>query len=372
MRSPEARLQDLLRQLVVKDFPAVSIAVGKGDQTVWQHAAGYSQKGIKNTPETLFGVGSVTKVFVAVAILQLVEEGRIALDQPLARWLEKPVLFGIANGENVTVRQLLSHYAGVPSWEDRPLWIREARGQQADPTKRWLPSDTLACIRGEKPLCRPGEAFYYSNSNFTLLGLLIERVTQNKLNDELENRIFRPLSLARTGLEGFPAFVRPNTADRFHRLDASFIRNAGISDYFKPAPGKLLNVSATNLCVEWAAGGLLSTAQELMTFMLALKNGRLLNPQSLREMQRWLPADEAQIGLSLFRIKTPYGTALGHGGNVLGFSACVWWYEDVDSAVAILTNVGSMHAAPAANCASALFKNSEIGRLAQEISAQGG
>ncbi|MDW8844379.1 serine hydrolase domain-containing protein [Erwinia sp. MMLR14_017] len=371
MASPEIQLKELLQQLTLKDFPAISVAVGKGHHRVWQASAGYCdlQHPIKITPDTGFGIGSITKVFVAVIILQLTEEGLLSLDLPLSRWLEKSFLSGIANAETATVRQLLSHYAGIPSWENQPAWICAARGKGMEPEKRWSPAETIEYIRGKEPLCRPGEQFNYSNTNFTLLGLLIERVTQNTFETELYRRIIGPLALENTCLTG-AAFSAPlKIANQYHHADNSFIKNAGLSPWFKPANNNLVDVSASNLSVEWAVGGIISTAQDLISFILALKNGRLLNAQSRQEMQHWMPADSASMGLSLFRAETNYGRATGHGGNVLGFSACAWWYEKTDCAVVILTNLGSMHADPEANCASKLFRESEIGRLAQEICA---
>lgn len=117
--------------------------------------------------------------------------------------------------------------------------------------------------------------------------------------------------------------------------------------------------------MEWAAGGIVSTSEDILKFILALKNGKLINRKSMQEMQRWAPADDMQMGLSLFRTNTNYAVTIGHGGNVLGYSACVWWYENINCAVAILTNVGSMHASPEANSASKIFKNSNVGKLAR-------
>jgi len=371
MYPAEAALKALLDQRAEKTFPALAMAIGKGDKLIWQAAAGYAdaKNHLRATPETLFGIGSITKVFVAVIILQLVEEGSLTLDAFLADWLAEESLAGVANAETVTVRQLLAHYSGIPSWENQQAWIYAARGREVKPDKIWLPEENLDFIRGKSLLCQPGEAFHYSNSNFTLLGLLIEKVTSHAFEEALRQRIIGPLRLKNTFLETSFSSGRKNLAKRFHRLDAHFIKNAGISAYFKAEPGDLLDVSAVNLSVEWAAGGIVSTAQDVMTFILALKNGKLLNPESMAAMQRWLPADSGEMGLSLFRINTDGGPATGHGGNVLGASACVWWYEKANCAVALLTNVGSMHAAPEADCASALFKNSAAGSLARQIAA---
>lgn len=369
MASPEKELQDLLIQQTQGSFPALSVAIGKGKEMLWHASAGYAdiKNSIKNTPETAFGIGSITKVFIAVIALQLNEEGLLPLDKPVSHWLDEKITARIPSADTATVRQLLSHYSAIPSWETQPSWIYDARGKNVDPEKVWLPHENLDYIRGEKALGLPGKQFSYSNTNFTLLGMLIECITQNSLEEALRRRIFEPLFLEHTFLEtGLPASHR-KVAARYHCLDSNFIENAALSPFVYPEPNGFLNVSATNLSVEWAAGGIISTAQDLLTFMLALKNGQLLTPSGMAAMQSWLPADKEMMGLSLFKIETEYGPALGHGGNVLGFSACVWWYAKTDCALAILTNLGSMHAAPQANCASQFFRQSTVGLLAQEI-----
>ncbi len=118
----------------------------------------------------------------------------------------------------------------------------------------------------------------------------------------LSRRIFQLLSLKNTFLEGYSLAGNRKIARCYHRLDPDFLRNAGISPHMKPVSDGLLDVSASNLSVEWASGGILSTAQDIMTFMLALKNGRLLSVQSMRGMQRWLLAGNDKMGLSLFRL----------------------------------------------------------------------
>jgi D-alanyl-D-alanine carboxypeptidase len=372
MNFTERKLQNLIAQMTPQMFPGLTIAIGKDDKILWQGTAGYAdaKNNIRIDEDTAFGIGSITKVFVAVLILQLTEEGYLTLDLPISNFLDKSTLARIANAESVTIRHLLSHYSGIPSWENQPSWVVEARGKSVQPVKIWMPHENLDYIRGKKALCLPGDEFHYSNSNFTLLGLIIEKTTSCKLEEELQRRIFHPLLLKNTALETKPELTNRNISEKFHRLDADFKRNAGISHYFKFEKNNILDVSATNLSVEWAAGGIVSTSKDIIKFILALKNGKLLNPQSMQEMQRWAPADNIQMGLSLFRTDTNYGVTIGHGGNVLGYSACAWWYENIDCAVAILTNVGSMHACPEANSASKIFKKSKIGKLAQELCIQ--
>lgn len=131
MSASADQLSKLLDEKPCKDFPAISVAIGRTDRLIWQYAAGYADLSnrLRNSADTAFGIGSITKVFVAVILLQLSEEGQMTLNHPLSDWLEPAQLAGIANAQVATIRQLLSHYAGIPCWEDQTSWIHVARGK---------------------------------------------------------------------------------------------------------------------------------------------------------------------------------------------------------------------------------------------------
>jgi len=169
-------LQSLLDVGVSLGIPGVSAAVATRDGVVWTGTAGASnvQTGEPVRPDMLFGIGSITKTFLAVVTLQLVEEERLRLSDSVASVLGD-VVRGIANAEHATIAQLLNHTSGVPSWEDDPIWIREGRGASLEVNRVWGKPDTLAYIKGHPPAAAPGETYGYSNTNYTLLGLSSKR-----------------------------------------------------------------------------------------------------------------------------------------------------------------------------------------------------
>ncbi|MFN2094452.1 serine hydrolase domain-containing protein [Pantoea agglomerans] len=363
-------LQALIDGLAPALVPGLAMAIGNNRGLVWQGAAGYTDVEQQKLarPECVFGVGSITKVFVAVVILQLVEEQRISLDHTLVRYLSMDVLNQIPNAEAATIRELLSHYSGIPSWEDDPRWIRDGRGQCITPGKRWASAEPLEYIRGGKPIFEVGKGFHYSNTNYTLLGLLVEKVTGQPFAQVIEQHILKPLEMDATELESVAAESPQNLSKRYHWATPLFLKTAGTAPSYKSVAPGLLDVSSSNMSVEWAAGGFVSTASDIVKFMTALKSGQLLGSQMNQQMFAWLPAHSGkQMGLGIFRVSASHGSVIGHGGNVLGFSATTWWFEETDCVLALLTNVGSMHSGPDVWCASKIFESTTLGLEAQAL-----
>jgi len=320
------------------------------DSVVWVGVAGNAdlQTGAPVRPEMLFGVGSITKTFVAVVILQLAEEGQLDLNATAASLLGTAVE-GIPNAKRATLAQLLNHTGGVPSWEDDPAWIHEGRGDRLDPGRTWSKTATLPYIKGHAALAPPGEKFSYANTNYTLLGMVIEKVTGNEAVDEIHRRILTPLRLKDIHLEGFEPVPAGQLPHRYHWATPTFSQNAGVNAAFPEVRAGVIDASRSNLSVEWTAGGMVATARDLALYALALRNGRLLKPGSMKFMTAWFPAgDGVQAGHNVVRTTYADGVAvIGHDGDVLGFSGSFYWVEGADVVVAVLSNVGSMHSTSA-------------------------
>lgn len=348
----------LLARAVAAGCPGMAAAVADRRGVVWTGAAGWADVGrrVPLSAEDVFPIGSISKTFTAVVILQLAAEGRLSLDATAADVLGAAAVAGIANADAATLDQLLSHTGGVPSWEDDPAWIREGRGARYDPTRRWAKTDVLAYVRGpgHAPLSTPGAAFHYANTNYTLLGMVVERVAGRAAEAEIRRRVLRPLGLRRTGFEGLERRHAPRPR-RYHYATDTFRRDAGVSPRFPEVRPGLIEVSASEVALEWTAGGMVSTVRELALFGLALRQGRLLPPAAMRRLMAWraLPGEvdpagrpaRAEVGHGLFRIQRPGGPVLiGHGGDVLGSTGELCWMEAGDVLVAVLANVGTMHA----------------------------
>lgn len=123
---------------------------------------------------------------------------------------------GVPNAATATIAQLLNHTGGVPSWEDDPAWIRDGRGDRLDTGRIWDKTATLAYIRGHAPLAGPGDKFSYANTNFTLLGMIIEKVTGQSAVDEIHRRVLAPIGLKDIYLEGFEPVPQSRLPNRYH------------------------------------------------------------------------------------------------------------------------------------------------------------
>jgi D-alanyl-D-alanine carboxypeptidase len=339
--------QNVLDAAVARGLPGVTAAIATRSGVVWKGAAGVAdiKSGGRMHPDMLLGIGSITKTFVAVVILQLVEEGRLSLNDTAARILGDAVK-GVANADEAAITHLLNHFGGVPSWEDDPVWIREGRGAALEVSHIWGKAQTLPYIKGHAPICTPGEKFSYSNTNYTLLGLIIEKITGRDVVSEVHCRILAPLGLQSIYLEGFEPVPEQQLPRRYHWATDTFRAVAGVNAAFPEVRSGMVDASASNLSVEWAAGGMVATAQDLALYGVALRDGRLLNPDSMALMTTWLPIGEGlYMGHNVFRKEYPGGlAAIGHDGGVLGFTASLYWIEGADAVVAAMTNVGSMHA----------------------------
>lgn len=235
-------------------------------------------------PVHRFRIGSNSKTFVAVIVLQLAEEGTLGLDDPLEDYLPRAV----PRGSEITIRQLLNHTSGLANYTDFPEWL-----ERVDDSTTLRPVDVLEFAAAKKrEFARPGASWSYSNTNYTALGLVIEKVTGHTLRQELARRIVRPLELRSTEL----ASTR--------RLPD--LRDAGV-----------------NPNVPWAAGGIVSSAGDLARFFAALLSGRLVSEGSLKEMQQTVqdPVGPSRYGLGLEPTDLACGTFWGNAGRVLDYSS---------------------------------------------------
>jgi D-alanyl-D-alanine carboxypeptidase len=373
--SAAVHLQALLDDGVSRGIPGVSAAIATRDGIVWTGTAGAAnaRTGALVQTDTLFGMGSITKTLIAVVTLQLVEEGRLHLEDTAASLLGN-VVRGIANAEHATITQLLNHTSGVPSWEDDPVWIREGRGASLDVERLWGKCDTLEYIRGRPPLALSGARYAYSNTNYTLLGQIIEKVTGADALEEIRERILKPLGLKDIYLEGFEPVPQNRLSQRYHCATPDFRRDAGVNTAFTEVGPGLIDVSRSNLSVEWTAGGMVATARDLALYGAALRDGKLLAPRSMRLLTQWLPAGETiRVGHNVFREEHAGGIALiGHNGGVLGFSATLYWIESADAVVAALCNVGVMHSGKGLKGLNSMVKTGEFLETVLALTSDGG
>ena len=265
-----------------------------------------------------FRIGSITKTFVAVVVLQLVDEHRLGLNDTLERWL--PGL--VPSGRRITVRQLLAHTSGLADYADDPDFIRRTVAQ---PRRQWTPRELVGVALAEGPVARPGERFAYASTNYVLLGMVVERVTGTSLERQLHRRIFAPLRLEDTI---FAPDLR-NSGRYAHGYAPS--EHDGIVGSLATARDR----STVTTSWAWAAGSIVSTASDLSRFFGVLLQGRLLPPRLLELMR---PAPGSRYGLGLAAFHTPCGTAIGHTGALLGTVSAAWSSRDGRRRVVAMSN----------------------------------
>jgi D-alanyl-D-alanine carboxypeptidase len=365
INSKGSSLNILMSQLIKSGVPGLSLALADRQGLIATAVAGEADitASLPVKTDHLFGIGSITKTFVAVIILQLIEEGRLQLTQSPASILGDALLDIVPTADGVTLAQLLNHTSGIPSWEDDPRWIKEGRGEDLDLQRLWQAEDSLPYITNTGALHLPGTTYAYANTHHTLLGLIIEKVTGRDAVLEIQLRILQPLGLTDIYLEGFQPLPTRRLARRYHYATTEFKARAGINPGFKAISPDLIDVSRSNLSVEWLAGGMVATASDLVLFAAALRGGRLLKPDSMALMQQWFPVDSnTEVGQGVFRQKIQQNTdsatyLIGHNGAVLGYTATMYWLEKEDLSMVVLANVGTMHAGP---------KLAAAGRLAMD------
>jgi D-alanyl-D-alanine carboxypeptidase len=258
-----------------------------------------------------FRAGSIVKPFVAATVLQLVERGRFTLDTTLPHVLPANVVDRFPTAPRITLRMLLAHRSGLADWSTPATDVAAAR----DPARVWKVSESLDLAAAKKPLFAPGTRYAYSNTEYTLLGLVIEHATGRSWQQEVTDRVIRPLRLRATAL---PAPGNRSWAGPY-------------AHGYLEANGKVYDVSSVDPSMAGAAGGhaLATTGGDLVRFLDALLAGRLFRrPETLRQMLTFAPAPDVggQVGygLGIERRVAPGGIELiGHLGGAGGYYAYV-------------------------------------------------
>jgi D-alanyl-D-alanine carboxypeptidase len=260
-----ADVQRTLERVVDGGAPGVTAVIrGPGGRERYSAGSANLRSGRPISPRDHGRVGSVTKSFTATLVLQLAAEGKIGLEDSVERWLPGVV----PNGDRITVRQLLDHSSGIADYCSVP-GITLCDPFAADRARRWTPEELVAIGVGAPPTFPPGQGWSYTNTDYVLLGMIIERATGHTVAAEYKRRIFTPLGLDQTSFPTSTSMPRP------------FSRG-----YDVLAGGSLPpDVTAFSPTVAGSAGAIVSTPGDLQTFMRALLRGRLVSRSLLREMK---------------------------------------------------------------------------------------
>jgi CubicO group peptidase (beta-lactamase class C family) len=330
-------MEYLVSGLVEKDKSVRNcvLSVMKGDGSFsWSGAAGIARQDgqVPMTKDTPIYIASITKLYTATAIMQLYEKGALSLDDPIARYLPKELIQcihvykGRDYSREITIKELLSHTSGIADY-----YTEKPKGGKSlfelfieKPERSWTVDETIARARRDlKPNFQPGTDASYSDTNFQLLGKVIEAITGKSLHIVYEDLFFRPLGLKHTWLTGhsepqLPLSAAP--ADVFYK-DRDITKTRSNGAY-------------------WADGGIVSTAEEMIVFLKALNDGRIVSRDTLKLMHNWHKLQfPLQYGYGTMCFKLPWFITLvmkipalwGHSGSTGSF---LYYSEDLNLYIA--------------------------------------
>jgi D-alanyl-D-alanine carboxypeptidase len=287
-----------------------------------------------------FRIGSNTKTFTAVVVLQLAGEGRLSLDDPIERWLPGVVSGHGHDGNRVTVRQLLQHTSGIFNYTNDLPALASQEEFFKHRFDHYDPADLVAVAMRHAPDFAPGTGWGYSNTNYILAGMVIERVTGQPWEAQVRSRILRPLALRDTSYPQDRPYLPSPSARAYQQ--------------FEPG-GPLLDTTGFNATAAGAAGGLVSTTADLTRFWRALQRGELLRPRQVAELRDTVLADDLQdiragvrYGLGIFWIPNRCGGFWAHPGDVPGTSTMNAVSPSGDRAVVLYRTTALADPAPSA------------------------
>jgi D-alanyl-D-alanine carboxypeptidase len=238
----------------------------------------------------------------------------------------------------------------------------------------WGKTEALDYLRSgrDRATNEPGLGYGYSNSNYTLLGLIIEKVTGHDAVLEIHQRLLTPRGLTDIRFEGFEPVDAARVPSRYHFATAEFVRDAGLHPSFRRIGGPLIDVSRSNLSTEWTAGAILATARDLALFVRDLRDGQVVSAAAFRRMTTFKATDDRDEDMGQGLALDRYGREqlIGYTGNVLGFGAAVGWIPGEDVVIALLTNVGAMHAGHTAYYPEKLLKDSRVIAAARAVARE--
>ncbi|MET8339151.1 serine hydrolase domain-containing protein [Streptosporangium canum] len=311
------KVQQVLDQTVAAKLAPGMVADIRDGRRSWFGSAGVSdtETGRKRQQNQRFRIGSASKAFTATVVLKLVAEGKLSLDDTLDRYLSGLFDGSAYKPDKITIRQLLNQTSGIYAYSDDEKFF--ATGVGAEWFKHryatYTPQRLVKIALAHPPTGEPGQRFKYSNTNYILAAMIVEKATGRTFGQELIRTVIRPLRLSGTSLPGADSKVRGPHPVHYSIL---FSRD--------PQP-TIYDATQMNQSFAWAAGGVISTTTDLNRFFAALFGGRVLPAAQLREMLTTVPTEGAgwipdtRYGLGVFEQKLPCGTSVwGNAGATYG------------------------------------------------------
>jgi len=323
------KLQSLLAQ---GSAPGASAGIVFPDGKVISVVAGWADRETKKamTPETLMIQGSVGKTYVAAIAMQLVHAGKLNLEEKVSTYLGKEPWFAqLPNAQDITVKMLMNHTSGIMRYELDPKFTDDLTKQ---PTKAWTPAERISYVLGKKPQFAAGKGWDYSDTNYIVLGMIIEKITGKSIEELIKTRLLEPLKLKQT----MPSdqLTIPGLAQGYAGPKNPF----GGKELMLNADGSMI----VNPQFEWTGGGMASTTADLARWAKLMYEGKAFDASMLPMMLEGVNAPmlgrDAKYGLGVILKPTPLGKTYGHSGFFPGYMTEVMYWPDAKIAIAVQVN----------------------------------
>jgi CubicO group peptidase (beta-lactamase class C family) len=323
------KMDSLLNYLYENNKFMGSLTIREGENVVFNEAYGFAdvEKNIKADRLTRYKIGSISKTFTAVMIMQLIEEKKLTLQTKLNRFYPK-----IPNAEKISIYDLLHHRTGIVDFVNQDSTFHKVID------KKHSKEDILKVITSYDSLFEPGSKYEYSNSNFFILGCIIEKLTKKSYAENLENRIVKKAELGifenKTEMSDKGAVTKkvfvPTT---YFSEEATNTANKESYSYYFDGTNWVKSYENHN-SIAFSSGGITSTPADLTKFIYALFNGKLVKPSSLDQMK------EIKEGYGKALIQFPFGERrfYGHGGRIENFSSMLGYYPTEKLSFSIISN----------------------------------
>lgn len=311
-------------------FPGATLGVVLADGASFGLAVGYSDREAKTPMKATDRMlaGSTGKTFAAATALQLVKEGKIDLDAKVEKYLGSELWFArMPNAKDIIVRQLMNHTSGLVRYEFKDTFTKDLT---ASPDKTWKPAELISYLLDEKAPFEAGKGWDYSDTNYIVLGMIIEKVTGKKFYDEATKRIVKPLKLENT---------IPQDNPRIKGLVQGY---AGANNPFGGRDAMIENGKfAINPQFEWTGGGWASTGHDLARWAKFMYEGKAFDAAMVPVMVDGVPAKlgpNVKYGLGVIIRPTASGLSYGHSGFFPGYVTDMMYFPDKKIAVAVQVN----------------------------------
>jgi D-alanyl-D-alanine carboxypeptidase len=342
----QAALQAVVEKATKEMLVPGAVVAIRTPQGSYTAAVGTTELGKQTPPDvnTHFRIASNSKTMTAALVVLLVQDGKLKFTDPVSNYVPD-----VPNGANITVAELLTMRSGLYNYTNAPEFSAEL---DANLAKAWTPQEVLAIAFGHPPNDPPNTAYEYNNTNYALLGLIAEKAGGRPLRDQLRDRLFGPLSLQQTSLPAVDDASIPAPYSHGYMYGGSAYAMvddpypADIKTAAKAGTLKPIDYTNENASYAHAAGGVISTADNIATWIRDLVSGRVFNADY---QKRWLDSVQAEnpgnpegqkygYGISYQRF-SPTASMYYHGGEMPGFNSFMGYDPDNDVSLVIWTNL---------------------------------